>query len=195
VDNIPESVSEEAVFIRQARQGSAAGWEALVKMHQEPVFRYAYLLIGDADEAEDIAQEAFIRAYQALGRFDETRPVRPWLLRITANLAHNHHRSAGRYLAALRRLAQAEPVSVMKTEDKAALNLQKNALWEAVQRLHESDQQIIYLRHFLEFSIEDTAAAANIAPGTVKSRLHRALTRLRSVVQQHYAHILGTEPG
>ncbi len=183
------------VFIRKARLGSASDWEALVKAHQQPVFRYAYLLCGDADEAEDIAQEAFIRAYHALGRFDEQRPIRPWLLRITANLAHNRRRSAARYLAALRRLAWSEPVTGIKIEDRTAQNLQKRSLWEAVSVLPESDRQIIYLRYFLELTVEETAAAALVAPGTVKSRLHRALNRLRARIQKDYPELVEIEPG
>ena len=81
---------------------------ALVRAHQTPVFRLAYLLLGSADEAEDVTQETFIRAYRSLGRFDTSRPLRPWLFKIAANLAHNQRRSMGRYLAALGRLFQVE---------------------------------------------------------------------------------------
>ena len=190
-----EQLSDEAASIQKARQGSAAEWEALVLAHQQPVFRYAYLLCGDADEAEDIAQEAFIRAYHALGRFDETRPLRPWLLRITANLAHNRRRSAARYLAALHRLVQSEPAAGMKIEEKTAQNLQQRGLREAVQGLPEDDRQIIYLRYFLDLSVEETAAAEGIAAGTVKSRLHRALNRLRQCIQKDYPELIESEPG
>jgi RNA polymerase sigma-70 factor, ECF subfamily len=67
----------EASLILQARQGDGTVWEKLVAQHQEAVFRLAYLLLGDADEAEDVAQETFIRAYRALDRFDVQRPLRP----------------------------------------------------------------------------------------------------------------------
>ena len=195
MNNTSERLNDEVVFIRKARLGSATDWEALVRAHQQPVFRYAYLLCGDADEAEDIAQEAFIRAYHALGRFDETRPMRPWLLRITANLAHNRRRSAARYLTALRRLAWSEPTPGVKIEEKTAQNIQKRSLWNAVQGLPDSDRQIIYMRYFLELSVEETAAAVLIAPGTVKSRLHRALNRLRAHIQKDYPELTETEPG
>ena len=68
----------------------AAAWTTLVGQQQEAVFRLAYLLLGDADEAQDVAQEAFIRAFRALHRFDPARPLRPWLLSITANLVRQH---------------------------------------------------------------------------------------------------------
>jgi RNA polymerase sigma-70 factor, ECF subfamily len=194
VDHSSE-LSDEAESIRKARQGSAADWEALVQAHQQPVFRYAYLLSGDADEAEDIAQEAFIRAYHALGRFDETRPLRPWLLRITANLAHNRRRSAARYLAALQRLVRREPATGMRIEEKTEQNLQNTSLRHAVDGLPADDRQIIYLRYFLDLTVEETAAAEGIAPGTVKSRLHRALNRLRHRIQQNFPELSEIGPG
>jgi len=72
----------EARLIGRAFQGDETAWETLVRGHQEAVFRLAYLLLGDPDEAEDVAQEVFIRAHRSLGRFDPARPMRPWLLRL-----------------------------------------------------------------------------------------------------------------
>ena len=117
-----------------------------MRAHQQAAFRLAYLLTGDPAAADDVAQEAFIRAYHALARFDATRPFRPWLMRITANLAHNQRRSAGRYLAALQRLLRAEPKSAPPPTPAA------DRLWQAVRRLTAADQEIIYLRYFLEMS-------------------------------------------
>ena len=80
-------------LISRARRGDDAAWEMLVRDHQDAIFRLAYLLLGDAHDAEDVAQEVFVRAFRALHTFDVTRPLRPWLLRITTNLAHNYRRS------------------------------------------------------------------------------------------------------
>src|SRR5512138_2114096 len=115
-------------------------------LHQEAVFRLAYLLLGDPDEAEDAAQESFLRAWKYLKRFDVTRPLRPWLLSIAANLARNRRRSAGRYLAALMRSFWDEPASE-RIEEQSVRNLQARELWKAVQRLNLLDQQIVYLRY------------------------------------------------
>ena len=101
----------ETELIRSARRGDTAAWEALTRLHQEPVFRFAYLLLGDPDEAQDAAQETFIRAFYALRRFDETRPLRPWLMSIAANLSRNRRRTLGRYLNALTRLARQQPAA------------------------------------------------------------------------------------
>jgi RNA polymerase sigma-70 factor (ECF subfamily) len=176
----------EADLIASARQGDAAAWEALVSQYQEPVFRLAYLLLGDADEAEDAAQETFIRAFRALERFDTARPLRPWLLRITANLAHNQRRAAGRYLSALTRLFWTNLKPVDSTEDQSLEQLESRAIWQAVRHLSAADQEAIYLRYFLDLPEAEMAAALGVAVGTVKSRLHRALNRLRGVVDKEF---------
>lgn len=176
----------ETELIRRAVEGDTTAWEPLVRLHQEAVYRLGYLMMGDPDEAEDVAQETFIRAYQALGRFDLERPLRPWLLRIASNLARNRRRSAGRYIAALRRLLQADIRSENTTEEAHSLSWEASALWQAVRRLDDNDQQVIYLRYFLELSVEETAEAMSLAAGTVKSRLHRAISRLRGVVERDF---------
>jgi len=177
----------EAQQIRLARQGNQVAWEALMHAHQEPVFRLAYLLLGDPDEAEDIAQETFLRAYHGLKRFDLERPLRPWLLRITSNLAHNRHRSIARYLAALARFSRQDPDAIRHTiiepED------QSQVLWKAVRQLARPFQQVIYLRYFLELSENEMAEVLNLPAGTVKSRLHRALNKLRGIVERDYPEV------
>jgi RNA polymerase sigma-70 factor (ECF subfamily) len=171
----------EADLIRRARDGDAAAFEQIVRLHQEAVFRLAYLFLGCADDAEDAAQDVFVRAHKALERFDETRPLRPWLLAITANVSRNRLRSLKRAAAALRRLIVPEmPV----TEFERGLEAQ--ALWQAVRRLSRADQEVIYLRYFLELSVNETAETLSVEAGTVKSRLSRALVRLRVVIERDF---------
>jgi RNA polymerase sigma-70 factor (ECF subfamily) len=169
-----------------ARAGDEAAWGGVVRRHQEAVFRLAYLLLGDAGDAEDVAQEVFLRAYRALGRFDAGRPLRPWLLEITRNLCHNWRRALHRYTAALGRFMQARPAAFSDPAGQAAEQWKAEVLWQAVRRLRTVDQEIIYLRYFLELPVEETAQALQVAPGTVKSRLARALQRLRTTVEQDF---------
>lgn len=175
----------ERELIARARQGDHDAYAALVGQHQEAVFRLAYLFVGDADDAQDIAQEAFIRAYQHLGGFDTTRPLRPWLLGIAANLARNRRRAWSRYLTALQRFARTLPAEphpeALHAEQAAA-----HELWQAVRRLRPVDQEVIYLRYFMELSVSETAEILSIEPGTVKSRLSRALGRLRAIVREDF---------
>lgn len=176
----------ELDHIQRARQGDSEAWESLVQGHQEAVFRLAYLLLGDARDAEDVAQETFIRAFRYLHTYDTSRSWRPWLLGITANLSRNKRRAFGRYLHHLGRLARLSPEETLDPENEVAHLANAQALWKAVRRLEAVDQEIIYLRYFLELSVEETAETLNIASGTVKSRLYRALGRLRGVVQQEF---------
>jgi RNA polymerase sigma-70 factor (ECF subfamily) len=177
---------DESTLIRHAANGDAAAWEPLVLAHQQAVFRLSYLLLGDPDDAEDIAQETFLRAWKHLKRFDATRPLRPWLLSIASNLASNRRRSAGRYLSALVRAFRNEPAPSTSIEEKSTRHMEASHLWKAVQTLSVPDQQIVYLRYFLDLSVAETAEVLKIAEGTVKSRLSRALDRLRGIIQHDF---------
>jgi len=177
---------DESTLIRHAADGDAAAWEPLVLAHQEAVFRLCYLLLGDPDDAEDIAQETFLRAWNHLQRFDTARPLRPWLLSIASNLASNRRRSAGRYVSALMRAFRNEPASSTSLEEKSTQHLEASQLWKAVQTLSVPDQQVVYLRYFLELSVAESAQVLNVPDGTVKSRLNRALDRLRGIIQHDF---------
>ena len=160
-----------------------------MRAHQDAVFRFAYLLLGDPDDAEDVAQETFLRAWNHLKRFDTTRPLRPWLLSITSNLASNWRRSAGRYMSALMRSFRNEP-TLPNVEEKSTQRILANDLWGAVQSLKNADQQVVYLRYFLEFSVTETAEVLQIAEGTVKSRMSRALEKLRNIIREDFPALL-----
>ena len=179
---------DESTLVRHAANGDASAWEPLVLAHQEAVFRLCYLLLGDPDEAEDVAQETFLRAWNHLKRFDPSRPLRPWLLSIASNLSSNRRRSAGRYVSALVRAFRGEPASheSVSIEERSARHMEASELWKAVQNLSLPDQQIVYLRFFLELSVAETAQALDIPEGTVKSRLSRALEKLRGIIQQDF---------
>lgn len=175
-------MSDESLIL-QARAGHAAAWEQLVRANQEVVFRLAYLLLRDADEADDVAQETFIRAHGALTGFDTARPLRPWLLRISANLARNRRRSLRRSLAALQRAFALAPHATQLDE---SAGWERQTLWAAVGRLGSADQEVLYLRYFLDLSEADTARALAVRQGTVKSRTSRALARLRSLIDREF---------
>lgn len=181
---IPERVdAEEGAWIQRARQGDTSAWAHLMRRHQEVVFRFAYLISGDPDDAEDVAQEAFLRAYYALDRFDPARAFRPWILSITANLAKNRMRSLRRYWAAVERFVQSTPVrSDENLEDRSQRSLESQRLRQAVQALPPKYRDAVYLRYFLELSVEEAAEALGVPGGTVKSRLHRALEKLEAIL-------------
>jgi RNA polymerase sigma factor (sigma-70 family) len=147
-------------------------------------FRTAYLITGDASEAEDATQEAFVKAYRALGRFRSGAPFRPWLLAIVANEARNQRRSAARRAGLFLKAAQeGTPQDNSSAPDAAVLAAERREeLLEALGGLREEARLAIACRYFLGLSEEETAAALGCARGTVKSRLSRALKSLRAEI-------------
>ncbi len=146
--------------------------------------RTAYLACGDAAEAEDAAQEGFLKAYAALGRFRPDAPFRPWILRIVANEARNRRRSAGRRAGLALRMAEDRPtVDAAPSPEAAVLATEaRRDLLAALERLGDDDRMIIGCRYLLELSEAETAAALGIPRGSAKSRLSRALGRMRALM-------------
>jgi RNA polymerase sigma factor (sigma-70 family) len=151
-----------------------------VREHQQVAFRAAYLVTGSAAEAEDAAQEGFVKAWLALPRFREGAPFRPWLLAIVTNEARNRRRHAGRQAALALRSWDPESAN---TEETATARAEHERLLRVVAGMREEDRLVIGYRYFLDLSEEDTAEALGIARGTVKSRLARALVRLREQME------------
>jgi RNA polymerase sigma factor (sigma-70 family) len=177
---------DESDLVEQARGGDARAYEELVKMHQGIAFRTAYLVAGSAEEAEDAAQEAFVKAYRALGRFRRGAPFRPWLLRIVTNEARNRRRAAGRRASlALRAAADDTSGGAAPSPEGDLLGSERRRLLlGALGRLREEDQLVVACRYFLDLSEEETAETLGWRRGTVKSRLSRALARLRAELEE-----------
>jgi len=169
----------EETLVERARRGDAAAFEELVLAYQTIAFRVAFVIAGDAADAEEAAQDAFVKAYRALGRFRTGEPFRPWLLTIVANEARNRRRARGRRLALVLRVAP-EPGAAGEDPETAALAAERRErLLGALEELREDDRDVLACRYFLDLSEEETAATLGIARGTVKSRTHRALARLQ----------------
>ncbi len=171
----------ESELIARARRGDPAAVEELVHRYQGIAVRTAYLITRDAADAEEAAQDAFVKACRALGRFRSGEPFRPWLLRIVANEARNRRRSAGRRAGlALRAAGQVPSGEAAPSAEGAAIARELHEeLLAAVNGLGENDRLVIGCRYFLELSEEETAATLGVRRGTVKSRTARALGRLR----------------
>jgi RNA polymerase sigma factor (sigma-70 family) len=172
---------DEGALVERARRGDEQAYEELVRAHQGIAFRTAYLLAGNAGDAEEAAQDGFVKAYRALGRFRAGSPFRPWLLQIVANEARNRRRSSGRRAAlALRAAAEESSGDAAPSPEGVLLaGEDRERLLAAVNDLREEERLVIACRFFLELSEDETAAALDIRPGTVKSRTSRALEHLR----------------
>ncbi len=173
--------SEDAELAARARDGDVGAFEELVTRYQAVAFRVAWLVVRDRGEAEDAVQDAFVKAYFALPRFRPGAPFRPWVLRIVANEARNRGRSARRREGLAVRAAAIGSGDAAPAPEAAALErADAEVLVAALDRLPERDRMVVAYRYLLEMSESETAEALDVAPGTVKSRLSRALVRLRT---------------
>ena len=181
-------VLDERAAIVRAQQGDPEAFGSLVRRYEEVAFRVAYLTLRDEAEAQDVAQEAFVRAYRALGRFDTRQPLRPWLLRIVTNLAMNSQRNSRRRDAMSQRYERDYELEsrTPSPEETVLAEEQAQLVWQAVGVLRPEEQTLLYLRYFLGASEKEAAVAIGRPVGTVKSRLHRALRRLRDVIEERY---------
>jgi RNA polymerase sigma-70 factor (ECF subfamily) len=167
--------------VRRARAGDDAAYCVLVERHQHLAFRTAYVICGDAADAEDAAQDGFMKAHRALGRFREGAPFRPWVLRIVANEARNRRRSAGRRRHLLARAAALAGSEIPEAGPEQALldRLRRDDLTAALRGLDAAHRQVLVLRYLVGLSEAECAAVLDCRIGTVKSRHARALARLR----------------
>ncbi len=175
----------EAALVERARSGDMPAWKQLVETHQELVFRTALLLTGSAEDAEDIAQDTFLRAYRRLNRFHSDQPLRPWLLTIAGRLAKNRRRGLGRYFRFLGRWA----AHSAETHSSRADDME-SVFGALIDQLSTAGRQVIYLRYFLDLSEAEIAEILGIPNGTVKSRAARALAKLEAVVRAQHPDLI-----
>jgi RNA polymerase sigma-70 factor (ECF subfamily) len=180
-----ESV-REAALVRAAQGGDPAAFAEIVRHFQRPVYRVAYALTRNASDADDLAQETFVRAYQAIGRFRAGEPLYPWLARIAVNLTYSLFRrrrrrpetsiepllEAGRQWA-----ADDDPV------ERAAESEQHERLAAAFAELSHEHQAVLTLRVVEDLSYDEIASTLGVPVGTVMSRLSRARAELRTRLQ------------
>ena len=158
----------EAALVRAARGGDGTAVEELFRRHWAGTYRAAFLVVGDAAAAEDIAQEAFLKAVAALDRFDRRRPLAPWLHRIAVNRAIDWTR-ARRPEVSGERDATAPPQAPAGLSDE---------LVAALAALPADRRAAVVLRYVLEYTPGEIAAMLDLPRGTVNSRLRRGLDEL-----------------
>ena len=171
--------SAEAELLARAREGNLFAFEEIVKRYQRRVYATAMRIVRRHDVADDVVQEAFLRAHQALARFDLTRPFGPWICRIAANLAVNHVRSP---IAREQGLPETYAEAPAPSPGALAGVLDGEAsreLAHALESLSAEQRAVFSLRVFEELSYKEIADALEISIGTVMSRLSRARERLR----------------
>jgi RNA polymerase sigma-70 factor (ECF subfamily) len=170
-DTVAEEARGDAALVRAAQRGSEEAVEALFRRHWRRAHRAAFLIVRDADAAEDIAQEAFLAALRAFDRFDRRRPFPPWLHRIVVNRAIDHARAR-----TLRREVGEEAAGESVAAD-IDTGLDPD-LAAALAELDPEQRAAIVLRYLLEYTPGEIARMLELPRGTVNSRLRRGLDRL-----------------
>ena len=185
---------DEATLIARAQRGDLHAFDQLVLRHQQIVFAIAMRMLGDASEAEDVAQDVFVRAFRSFGTFRGQAKLSTWLVSITMNLCRNRRRWWGRrkrvIVASLndpidtqdqtleREVPDPSP-SPLKLAERAE---QQQLLAATLHRLNEADRTVIVLRDLQGYSYEEIAHILQCQLGTVKSRLNRARLALRALL-------------
>ncbi|HYM81811.1 MAG TPA: sigma-70 family RNA polymerase sigma factor [Candidatus Limnocylindria bacterium] len=173
---------DEADLVRAAQGGDQAAFAEIVRRYQRAVYRVAYALTRNASDADDLAQEAFVRAFQALKRFRAGEPLYPWLSRITTNLAYSlFRRRKRRPETPLEPLVEAGMQWGVHDDpaDAAADEEHRRHLRAAFAELKPEHQAVLVLRAIEDQSYEEIAQSLGVPIGTVMSRLSRARAELK----------------
>lgn len=183
-------------LVRRARAGDRAAQEALAQRHRRSMYILALQLMGNRDDALDVVQDALLRFFTTLHRFDLRRPVKPWLYRIVRNRAVDLHRRRRirrhESLDAVDddgRRFEIRDVSVDPERDVARAQLRAR-IWQSLDELSAKQREILVLRDYQDLSYTEIAATLNIPIGTVMSRLHGARKRLRAILEEDLQTVL-----
>jgi RNA polymerase sigma-70 factor (ECF subfamily) len=170
----------EQGLVRRVHEGDAAAFDELLAAHRASALRVATVVLGSAHGADDVVQDASVRAWRSVADVDAERGFRSWYLRVVANTARNDRRSRGRRAALVLRLAAQPRRDMPDPEEHAVTDADRHRVIDAMNHLHRDDRLVIALRHFEQLSENEIAGVLGCANGTVKSRLSRAMSRLRA---------------
>jgi len=181
----PLTLENERDIIRGWKRGDKRAYEALVRRYMSDAYLVAYGYVGNAEDARDLSQEAFVKVYQARARFDEERPFYPWLYRVLRNHCLNFLRR-GRVEVSLddanahREIASPQATALEQLESDE----RRRIVRAAVARLSDDHREIIVLKNFKDCSYKEISEILEIPIGTVMSRLFYARQALRALVQE-----------
>ena len=171
---------EERQLIRRAQQGETAAFEALVQQHAPFVYNLALRTLNDATEAEDMAQEAFVRVWQGLPQFQAKSQFRTWLYRIVTNLCYNRLPRLKTELAQLESAEDLVLADGRQAVERELLTAElRQELFMAIDNLPQSYRLLITLRHLQELSYQEIAEVTEMPLGTVKTGIFRARQMLQ----------------
>lgn len=187
------SENSEEQFIKELKAGKESAFARLIEEHKNKVYRIALSLVKNPTDAEDIAQDVFIKVYTSVSTFKGNSSLATWIYKITYNMSLDFLKSHNRRLKRFKTLDDPEDSEVLNLSDESFLpekafeNLElKKDLAEAMAKLPEDQRQIVELKDVHGFSYEDIIEMTGTKEGTVKSRLNRARASLRKMLQSKW---------
>jgi RNA polymerase sigma factor (sigma-70 family) len=175
---------DEASLVEKAKHGDVEAYATLVGLHQAALFRAAYLFTGDADDAKDVVQDALLKTFRSMGTLGKSQSLRAWMLRIVVNEAKNSNRRESRRRVRELTTLRSDENRRSSTPEAIVLRSEQHAyLLQALHRLSADDQTIVLMRYVLELTESEMTVALGRPRGTVKSRLSRALLKLREELE------------
>lgn len=171
----------DAEVVADVRRGQVDAFGSLVRRYQGQLFGLVLMMVREPAGAEEVTQDAFVRAFTHLGRYDASRPFYPWLASIAVRLAQNWLRQHGRVARREGAARDAVEASVEAGGSLQALidDEQKADLWRAVAALPSAERTAVFLYYRDELPVADIAEALGVTTGTIKTLLFRARRRLR----------------
>ena len=177
----------EAQWIVEARSGDKEAFSKLVEKYQRPVFSVCYRMLGTPTAAEDASQEAFIRAYQALDRYDPKNSFATWMLSIASNYSIDQLRKKKVTILSMDndKHAWLAPPDPGPSPEKAALDKEKSAQVQSIlAELNETDRAAIILQYWHDYSYAEIAETLDLTSSAVRSRLFRARKLMAEIWQE-----------
>jgi RNA polymerase sigma-70 factor, ECF subfamily len=176
----------ESELIAYARAGNDAAFTSLVELHQTAIYNLCYRMLGNPSEAEDAAQETFLRAYAQLQRFDPARSFKTWLFAIANHHCIDHLRRRRLTWLSIDEPAL-EPHPALReprpNPEEVSVSHEEQAVVEALlSKLGPEDRSVVVMRYWYDFSYEEMAQATGATVSAVKSRLHRARAQLANML-------------
>ena len=172
------AMEASADVLSRARRGDEAAFEELMRMHEGQVLRTALRLLGRIEDAEDAAQEAFLRLYRHLRAFRTLAEIRPWLYRVTVNVSYDIGRKRRRFVAE----RHGEPAVEQNQEGEISLEQRRELLAEALTYLPEKERAAVVLREVEGLETAEVAGILGSSPETVRTQVSTGRARLREIV-------------
>jgi RNA polymerase sigma-70 factor (ECF subfamily) len=185
-NSVPEMDRErERDLLRRCRRGESDAYEPIVRHHEQKVFGLLYALTGSVEDARDLTQDTFIRAWRRINQYDPERPFAPWALMIARNLHHDQYRRTKKTLSVESMTEEGSLIlsdEHADTERHAISEETRSRIWTALNRLDEAKREPLVLKDISELSYEELSWMMGIPRGTVASRVFHARQALRRLL-------------